>query len=211
MPSSAPRTRPDTAFEDAARRAGAQTVAGVDEVGRGPWAGPVVACAVAFREAPPPGLDDSKRLSAIRRDALRPLIEAVAEVGYGAAEVAEIDSLGIRRATHLAMRRAVAALPSPPDHLLIDGNDRPDWVLGPHDLLVRGDSRSCSVAAASILAKIRRDGGMMALAQQNPGYGWERNMGYGTAAHREGLKCHGVTPHHRRSFAPIRKMLCQAP
>ena len=198
----------DCPWTRAARTRGARLVAGIDEVGRGPWAGPVVACAVVLRAPPPPGLDDSKRLSAARRARLEPLLLAACDAGFGAASVAEIDASGIRAATHLAMRRAVAALPVAPDHLLIDGNDRPGWVRGPHDLIVGGDGSAPAIAAASVLAKLRRDRGMVALAQQHPGYGWERNAGYGTPAHRDGLARHGVTPHHRRSFAPIRKMLC---
>jgi ribonuclease HII len=198
------------AFEDAARRGGARVVVGIDEVGRGPWAGPVVACAARLIGPPPEGLTDSKRLSRKRREAMAPLLEACCEVGFGAATVEEIDRLNIRRATHLAMRRAVEALPAAPDHLLIDGSDRPDWVVGAADAIVRGDARSLSVAAASVLAKVRRDQGMVALAQQHPGYGWETNAGYGTPAHRAGLRMRGVTQHHRKSFAPIRNMLCPA-
>ncbi len=198
----------DCPFEAAARASGARIVAGIDEVGRGPWAGPVVACAAVLHSPPPAGLDDSKRLTARRRAALEPILADCCETGFGEASVAEIDALGIRRATHLAMRRAVEALTRPPDHLLIDGNDAPDWLDRPHDLIVGGDGRSPAIAAASVLAKLRRDRGMMALAQQHPGYGWERNAGYGTAAHRAGLERHGLTPHHRRSFAPIHKMLC---
>ncbi|MGB3554946.1 MAG: ribonuclease HII, partial [Jannaschia sp.] len=178
-----------------------------DEVGRGPWAGPVTACAVILRGPAPPGLDDSKRLSPARRIALVPLLHECCDFAFGEASVAEIDALNIRRATHLAMRRAVETLDPPPDHLLIDGTDRPDWVTGAVDMIRGGDGRSQSIAAASVLAKTRRDQAMVALAQQFPGYGWERNAGYGTAAHRAGLETHGVTPHHRRSFAPIHKML----
>ena len=198
----------DCPFESAARAGGARTVAGVDEVGRGPWAGPVLACAAILRAPAPPGLDDSKRLSRRRREALEPLLLDICDAGFGAASVAEIDALGIRHATHLAMRRAVAALPRAPDHLLIDGRDRPAWMDRPCDLIVGGDGRAPAIAAASVLAKLRRDRGMVALSQQHPGYGWERNAGYGTAAHREGLERHGPTPHHRRSFAPVRYMLC---
>ena len=203
-----PTLPPNYDYELAARRRGARIVVGLDEVGRGPWAGPVVACAVTLIGPAPEGLNDSKKLSAARRDALVPLLMACCEIGFGEASVEEIDALNIRQATHLAMRRAVAALPAPPCHLLIDGNDRPAWVACGHDLIVGGDGRSHSIAAASVLAKSRRDQGMVALAQQHPGYGWESNAGYGTATHREGLLQHGVTQHHRRSFAPIRKMLC---
>lgn len=199
---------PDLAYEARARARGARAVAGLDEVGRGPWAGPVTACAVILTGAPPPGLDDSKKLTAARREALVPLIHDVSLHAIADAEVAEIDALGIRRATHLAMARAIAALPQAPDHLLIDGNDLPPDLPCAAQTLVRGDSLSASIAAASILAKTWRDRGMVARAQQHPGYGWETNAGYGTRAHRDGLLRHGVTPHHRRSFAPIRKILC---
>ncbi len=200
---------PQSIYEQAARDRGARVIVGLDEVGRGPWAGPVVACAARLIGPPPEGLDDSKRLTARRREALAALLEACCEIGYGEASVAEIDTLNIRAATHLAMARAVAALGTPPDHLLIDGNDRPGWVDCPHTLIIGGDGLSPSIAAASVLAKIRRDRGMAALAQQHPGYGWERNAGYGTRQHQDGLAQYGVTQHHRRSFAPIRKMLCQ--
>lgn len=206
-----PALPPNLHHEDAARAAGARIVAGLDEVGRGPWAGPVVACAARLISPAPAGLDDSKRLSATRRVALVPDLLACCEAGFGEASVAEIDALNIRAATHLAMRRAVAALPQRPDFLLIDGNDCPAWVDCPHATIIGGDRASLSIAAASVLAKTRRDQGMVALAQQHPGYGWERNAGYGTAAHRDGLLRHGVTQHHRRSFAPIRKMLCESP
>ena len=206
-----PTLPPDLSFERAARDRGARFVVGIDEVGRGPWAGPVVACAARLIGAAPKGLTDSKKLTAARRLALVSLLEACCEVGFGEASVEEIDALNIRQATHLAMRRAVAALPQAPDHLLIDGNDRPGWVDCPHDVIVGGDGRSLSIAAASVLAKTRRDQGMVALAQQYPDYGWDRNAGYGTKVHRDGLEKHGVTQHHRRSFAPIHKMLCSTP
>ena len=202
-----PALLPDDVHERAARDRGARFVVGIDEVGRGPWAGPVVACAARLTGPPPAGLNDSKKLTAARRAALVPLLMACCDVGFGEATVEEIDALNIRQATHLAMRRAVEALERAPDHLLIDGNDRPGWVTGAHELLIGGDGRSLSIAAASVLAKSRRDQGMVSLAQQHPGYGWETNAGYGTKSHREGLLRHGVTQHHRRSFAPIRKML----
>ena len=183
----------------------------MDEVGRGPWAGPVVAGAVRFRAAPPDGLADSKALTPATREAMISLIEATADWGLGAASVAEIDGLGLGPATRLAMARAVMGLTEAPDHLLIDGTGRHDWAPYPYDTVVRGDSRSASIAAASILAKVHRDGIMVSLAQQNPGYGWERNMGYGTPAHRAGLAAFGITMHHRRSFRPIRALLPESP
>lgn len=197
---------PDLTLEDEARRAGATTVAGVDEVGRGPWAGPVVACAAVLDAAPPAGLDDSKRLSAPRRDAMATALRRHAH-GIGLATVAEIDRVGIRRATALAMARAVAALPMRPDVLLVDGRDALDWAPCPARSIVRGDSRSASIAAASVIAKVHRDALMAALARDHPGYGWDTNMGYGTQAHRAALQRRGVTEHHRRSFAPIRALL----
>jgi ribonuclease HII len=143
---------------------------------------------------------------------MAPQLRACTLHGIGEASVEEIDRLNIRQATHLAMRRALERLAeaagAEPDHLLIDGTDRPGWIDRPHDLLRRGDARALSVSAASVLAKTWRDDGMAALAQHWPHYGWETNRGYGTASHRDGLKCHGVSQHHRRSFAPIRKMLC---
>ncbi|MEM7643334.1 MAG: ribonuclease HII [Pseudomonadota bacterium] len=204
-----PISLPDLSFEDAARRTGAQVVVGLDEVGRGPWAGPVVACAARLIGPTPLGLTDSKKLTAAKRETMADALMACCEIGFGEASVEEIDRLNIRQATHLAMRRAVAALPTAPDHLLIDGNDTPGWVTCASQTIVKGDSRSLSIAAASVLAKIRRDRGMLALAQQHPGYGWDSNVGYGTKSHQNGLEKLGVTQHHRRSFAPIRKMLRQ--
>tara|TARA_R110000850_G_scaffold99_71_gene724 strand:+ start:278 stop:895 length:618 start_codon:yes stop_codon:yes gene_type:complete len=198
----------DYLHERAAFDRGVRFVVGLDEVGRGPWAGPVVACAARLIGPAPAGLNDSKKLTAKRREALVPFLLACCDVGFGEATVAEIDALNIRQATHLAMRRAVEALPTLPDHLLIDGNDCPAWVACSFDLIIGGDGLSPSIAAASVLAKTRRDQGMVALAQQHPGYGWDSNAGYGTKAHQDGLAKHGVTQHHRRSFAPIRKMLC---
>lgn len=205
-----PRPRPDLSLEAALLRAdpSAAPICGVDEAGRGPWAGPVCAAAVILDPAAiPAGVDDSKRLTPKRREALFDEILAAADCGIGLAEAAEIDALGILRANDLAMSRALAALPSRPGHALIDGNRRPPDFGVPSTPVVKGDARSLSIAAASILAKVSRDRIMFALASVHPGYGWETNMGYGVPAHREGLKRWGVTPHHRRSFAPIRKIL----
>ena len=198
---------PDLSREDAARAAGARRVAGVDEVGRGPWAGPVVAGAARFTGDPPEGLDDSKRLTPAARRALLPMLGTCAHIGIGAASVAEIDAMGIRAATGLAMARAVAALPDMPAFLLIDGNEAHDWAPCPYRAIVGGDGLSASIAAASVVAKEHRDAAMIALAADHPGYGWETNMGYGTAAHRAGLARLGVTAHHRRSWKPIRDLL----
>ncbi|PKP79676.1 MAG: ribonuclease HII [Alphaproteobacteria bacterium HGW-Alphaproteobacteria-2] len=189
---------------------GATRVAGVDEVGRGPLAGPVTAAAVVLDPARiPAGLDDSKRLSPARREVLATEIAACAEVSLAHASVAEIDRLNILAASHLAMLRAVAGLRRPPDHLLIDGNRLPAGLPCTAEAVVKGDARSLSVAAASIVAKVARDAIMAVLATEFPGYGWERNAGYPSAAHREALLNLGVTPHHRRSFAPVHKILCE--
>ncbi len=179
-------------------------------MGRGPWAGPVTACAVILDPATlPAGLDDSKKLSAARREALCKEIHKVAQVGVGEASVEEVDALNILQATYLAMRRAVSALPIQPDFALIDGNRIPPGLPCKAQAIVKGDSISASIAAASIVAKVTRDQQMVALAQQYPGYGWETNVGYGVKSHREALQNLGVTPHHRRSFKPIHKILCE--
>ena len=197
---------PDFSFELAAP---AGPVCGVDEVGRGPWAGPVVAAAVILDSASiPSGLDDSKRLTARRREALFDALMRH-QVGLGVATVAEIDEVNILNATWLAMRRAVAALPVAPGFALIDGNRAPDGLPCPAETVVKGDGRSLSIAAASVVAKVTRDRMMADLARDWPGYGWERNAGYGVAAHAAALRDLGVTPHHRRSFKPIHKMLCK--
>lgn len=157
----------------------------------------------------PEGLNDSKKLTAKRRDVLFDAISKSALVGIGTATVQEIDEINILQATFLAMRRAVADLPALPNYALIDGNKIPPDFPCDAEAIVKGDGRSVSIAAASIIAKVTRDRIMVALAQQFPGYGWERNAGYGVKAHQEGLNRLGVTPHHRVSFKPIHKMLYQ--
>ena len=186
-------------------------VAGVDEAGRGPLAGPVVAAAVCFPGlALPPAvrglIDDSKKLSPARRETAFAAILEAGAVGTGAASVAEIDRLNILQATLLAMQRAVAALAVPPAAALVDGNRAPALPCPAHPL-VGGDRLSLSIAAASIVAKVTRDRIMARLAADYPGYGWERNAGYGVAAHRAALAALGPTPHHRRTFAPVRDLL----
>ena len=201
---------PDFTLERAAMQAGAAMVCGVDEVGRGPLAGPVVAAAVVLDPARiPPGLDDSKRLSRRRRAELAAALHDCAEVSLAEASVAEIDALNILQATMLAMERAVAGLPRRPDHVLVDGNRVPAALRGRARAIVRGDGRSLSIAAASVVAKLWRDGLMVDLAQQHPGYGWERNAGYPTKDHLEALRNLGPTPHHRRSFGPVHNILYQ--
>ena len=188
-------------------------VAGVDEAGRGPWAGPVVAGAAILNPKTLPqdlidGLDDSKKLKAEKREVLlRRLEDSDAVLGIGIASVVEIDQLNILQATMLAMRRAVADLGVVPDYALIDGNRVPDGLACGAEAVVKGDGRSLSIAAASIVAKVSRDRMMAELDRQYPGYGWAANAGYGTKAHQEGLLKFGVTPAHRKTFSPIRKML----
>ncbi|MBM2290419.1 ribonuclease HII [Sulfitobacter pseudonitzschiae] len=185
-------------------------VAGVDEVGRGPLAGPVMAAAVVLNpDDIPDGLNDSKALSAKRREALYTELMARADVSVGSASVEEIDEHNILRASHIAMMRAIAGLSVPPDHVLIDGNMVPRGLNLAATTVIKGDARSLSIAAASIVAKIRRDRLMVDLAQQHPGYGWETNMGYPSKSHREALQIIGVTPHHRRSFKPVHNILYQ--
>jgi len=202
---------PDFSFEAAAMARGARLVAGVDEVGRGPLAGPVTAAAVVLDPARiPEGLNDSKRLTAATRAALAEAILATARTSAVAhATTAEIDRLNILHASHLAMRRALAALHLPPDHALIDGNRLPEALCCPADAIIKGDARCLSVAAASILAKVARDRIMTELALEWPGYGWETNAGYPSRAHLDALNRLGVTPHHRRGFAPVRNILCK--
>jgi ribonuclease HII len=183
-------------------------IAGVDEVGRGPLAGPVVACAVVM---PPdqraiPGVDDSKALNASERLRLaRRIRERALAVGIGAASVREIDRINIYHATVLAMRRALGRLGLTPHHVLIDGK-RIATLETPHTAIVGGDARCYSIACASIVAKVTRDRIMQALAPRYPEYRWETNVGYCTQAHLDGLGVRGVTAHHRRSFIPVRQL-----
>ena len=182
-------------------------VAGIDEAGRGPWAGPVVAAAVILDiSRVPEGLNDSKKLTALTRDRLHDEIYELAAVGVGIADVARIDRDNILQATLWAMGQACKALSAMPAAALIDGNRCPALPC-PAQALVKGDAKSLSIAAASIIAKVTRDRMMAALAQTHPGYAWERNKGYGTRDHAEGLSRLGVTPQHRRSFKPIQAIL----
>ncbi|MEM6637012.1 MAG: ribonuclease HII [Pseudomonadota bacterium] len=201
---------PDFAYEQAAYDRGATRVAGVDEVGRGPLAGPVTAAAVWLDpQDVPQDLNDSKRLSAAKRMALAEQLHQVADVSVGHASVDEIDRLNILNAAMLAMERAVTGLAIRADFLLIDGNRLPRQIDVPARAIVRGDAASASIAAASIVAKVARDRIMVDLAQQHPGYGWERNVGYPTKEHQRALLNMGATPHHRRSFKPVHNILYQ--
>jgi ribonuclease HII len=182
-------------------------VAGVDEAGRGPWAGPVVAGAVILDiKYIPQGINDSKKLTAKSRESLFDYICNHAKFGVGIASVEEIDSINILAASMLAMQRAVDGLGVVPHIALIDGNKAPKLACKTRTV-VKGDAISLSIAAASIIAKVTRDRMMCELAKEHPGYGWEKNAGYGTQAHQDGLAKLGVTIHHRRSFAPIRQLL----
>lgn len=200
---------PDFHLEDSVYARGFHAVCGVDEVGRGPLAGPVTAAAVILDPANiPPGLNDSKALNAKRRAALAEDIHRTARVSIAHASVAEIDRLNILSAALLAMERAVEGLNSA-DFALIDGNRIPKGLTIPAQSVVKGDARILSIAAASIVAKICRDALMVDLAQHFPGYGWEQNAGYPTHQHRSALERLGATPHHRSSFAPVHKILYQ--
>lgn len=201
-------SRPDGAFE----RGFDGVIAGLDEVGRGPLAGPVTACAVILDlGAVPGGLADSKKLSAKKRGALYDALTATVRFGFGEASVEEIDAINILQASLLAMRRAFEALsatPGPaPTLALVDGNKDPGLPCPTH-CVVKGDGKLASIAAASILAKVKRDRLMASLHDQFPHFGWDRNAGYPTKAHLAGLKNFGVTPYHRRSFAPVHNILC---
>ncbi|GBQ85145.1 ribonuclease HII [Asaia krungthepensis] len=205
---------PDYSLE-LANGAPEQRIVGLDEVGRGPLAGPVIAASLVFLTPPEPPLaamiDDSKRLSAKRRDAAFAALMAhpAVRIGLGAASVPEIERINIGKACHLAMQRALAHLGFMPDMALVDGNRLP--ALGcPALAVVGGDRKSLSIAGASIIAKVIRDRLMTRLSERHTTYGWEKNAGYGTALHMAGLKQTGVTPHHRREFAPIRALLACA-
>ncbi len=199
---------PDLAHESALHSRGLHRIAGVDEAGRGPLAGPVAAAAVIL---PPgfylPGLDDSKKLSAAKREALFEKITTDPAIRWAVAlaESPEIDHLNILRATHLAMRRAVEALPETPDHCLIDGLAVKDFPF-PHDAIIKGDSKSLSIAAASIIAKVTRDRIMKELDREFPQFGFAKHQGYGTKVHLEALRIHGPCRHHRRSFQPVAQL-----
>ncbi len=210
---------PDFSLERELGHDRGRIVIGLDEAGRGPWAGPVVAAAAwldpaGLDAALSEGLDDSKKLSAKRRNDLFDILSdpacAGARVAVGEASVEEIDDLNILQASLLAMQRAAAALAaaldSAPQAALVDGNKLPRLACEAR-AVVKGDSLSLSIAAASVVAKVTRDRAMAALARDYPGYGWERNQGYGTAEHRAGIARLGVTPLHRRSFRPIRDAL----
>jgi len=200
--------RPTLERERALWAMGRRVVAGVDEAGRGPLAGPVVAAAVVFPAdmRAVPGLRDSKVLTPRARERIARLVRHRAlAVAVAAASVREIDRFNIRRATILAMRRAIRRLPATPDHILVDGVPLPELLLE-HDAIVDGDARCHSIAAASVIAKTVRDRLMVRLAARYVRYGWETNRGYGTEDHLAAIALHGPTPHHRRSFEPVSQL-----
>jgi ribonuclease HII len=201
------QTKPELGLrrERALLRSGRRCIAGLDEVGRGPLAGPVVAAAVVLDlRNIPAGLADSKALTAARREALFPEILATSQVGIATISHASIDVINIRQASLLAMCRALAALPCTPDMALVDGNDPPDLPCAV-EAIVKGDATIASIAAASIVAKVMRDRLMRRLGTQFPAYGFDSNAGYSTSAHLSALTSEGPCPFHRRSFAPVRQ------
>ena len=202
---------PDYSFEKKVKENGYKTVCGIDEAGRGSWAGPVTAAAVILNPALLScellnQLDDSKKIKGPQRKAIFDEIQPKIIYGIGQASVKEIDDINILRATFLAMRRALKALGVIPDYALVDGDKLPGLYCA-SKAIVKGDSKSYTIAAASIIAKVTRDSNMVDLSQQFPGYGWERNAGYGTKEHQAALASLGVTSAHRKSYAPIRKIL----
>ena len=202
------KPRPNLRFENEA----GCIVCGVDEVGCAPLAGPVVAAALILPEKRLPRkltalINDSKIVPAPQREAAAAALPDYCIISFGEASVEEIDTLNIYHARMLAMRRAIAGLSSPPELALIDGNATPKGLTCRVQTIVDGDAKSLSIAAASIVAKVFRDTYMRRLAEQYPGYGWETNVGYGTRDHRNGIAKLGLTPHHRRSFAPVRMHL----
>ena len=203
-----PTTPPDMAEEQLCHSEGYPRVCGIDEAGRGPLAGPVVAAAVILPAGYElPGLNDSKKLTARKREALYAelMADETVQKCIAQATVEEIDELNILRATHLAMRRAAEGLPGGVDFCLIDGLPVPGFPL-PSRSIVKGDARCLSIAAASILAKVWRDHYMQDLHRQHPEYGFDRHAGYGTKAHMQALREHGATVHHRRTFAPVTQL-----
>lgn len=199
---------PDWTIEDECAAEASGPICGIDEAGRGPWAGPVVAAAVILdRAALPDGIDDSKRLNATTRARLFDEIMASAHVGIGIGSVMEIERLNIVHANDLAMARALEALGQVPSMALVDGKWRPKTIAIPVRTVIGGDALSLSIAAASIIAKVTRDRIMQRLDGDCPGYGWRTNVGYGTREHREALARLGPSPHHRRLWAPVAKIL----
>ena len=198
---------PDFSVEDKKRQLDFSNIAGVDEAGRGPWAGPVYSAIVILnRNCIPEGINDSKKISEKKRIELYEEILINHEYGIGFASPDEIDQLNILEATFLSMQRALENLIIKPDYILVDGNLSPSFNI-PHESIIKGDSISMSIAAASIIAKVERDKFMLNIDNEHPEYKWKKNKGYGTKDHQNALNAHGVTKYHRKSFSPIRKIL----
>ncbi len=200
---------PGLAVEQAFWQRGQLRIAGVDEVGLGSLCGPIVAAAVLIPAHCPmiSGVRDSKLLSAAQRDRLfTQIFDQAISVGVGMATVAEIEAFNVLRASHLAMQRSLRRI-QPIDQALIDGREIKEADLGAHTSIIDGDASSYAIACASIIAKVRRDRFLQRLARRHPGYGWERNAGYGTKEHLSAIEKLGITPFHRRSYAPIQKAL----
>ncbi|MGA2639068.1 ribonuclease HII [Methylocella sp.] len=200
--------RPDFRLERRLLKRGVWPVAGVDEAGRGPLAGPVAAAAVILDpQNLPRGLNDSKLLTPDAREKLFEAIMARAlAVAVGFATAAEIDAINIRQATFIAMRRALAALAESPAYVLVDGNDLPESLCCSGETIVKGDGAILSIAAASIVAKVARDRLMRRLCAVHPAYGFSRHVGYATEAHLAAIEAHGPCPYHRLSFSPFRRV-----
>ncbi len=201
--------KPDFSFEQEASKRGHTVVCGIDEAGRGPWAGPVVAAAVILDPGQiPDGLNDSKKLTHQKREALFSPICSTSQFGIGIVDAATIDEINILQATYLAMLRALAALKIPPQLALVDGNRAPKFSC-PAQTIIGGDGKSLSIAAASILAKVTRDRMMVELDQQFPHYGFAAHKGYGTAVHAAALARFGAIAAHRKSFKPVAAVLAR--
>jgi len=202
-------TSPTLELETTLKAAGIKLVAGVDEAGRGAWAGPVVAAAVILPEQMPEklGINDSKQLTPAQRDRLFVKIEELAvAVGVGVIAVEEVDKLGVAQATYVAMAQAVDGLRAKPEFILVDGF-KVNFAQAPSSGIIYGDQKSVSIAAASIVAKVVRDRLMVELHNKYPRFGFAIHKGYGTALHQERIAKHGICPAHRKSFAPVKIML----
>ncbi len=198
---------PNLLIEKKKNKLNYKIIAGVDEAGRGPWAGPVYSAAVILNDNNiPEGINDSKKLSEKKRNSIYLEIISNHIYGVGIADVDEIDKLNILGATLLSMERAVNNLSINPDFVLVDGNHEPKIEID-SESIIKGDTKSLSIAAASIIAKVERDEFMRQLDTQYPAYNWKKNKGYGTKDHQNALKMHGVTKYHRKSFSPVRKIL----
>ena len=198
---------PDLSIENKKRQLNFNTIAGVDEAGRGPWAGPVCSAIVILnKDHIPEGINDSKKISEKKRMELYEEILLNHECGIGFASPEEIDQLNILEATFLSMKRALKNISIKPDYILVDGNLSPKFKI-PHETIIKGDNISMSIAAASIVAKVERDKFMLNIDKEYPEYKWKKNKGYGTKDHQNALNANGASKYHRKSFSPIRKIL----